>query len=265
MNPCKITGDLLPLYIDGTLSEDSQEYVNQHLAECEECRQLHSSMKKSVEIVLSRKNAQSSFKAFKRRLFWKKFLLTMLCAIAVLALMTVVLYRPIDAFLNRPFLMRIEPVEEELFYNNGRVEVFIDYTVEDQCVSWFDCYTVPSDPETVYISPYYTRMGQINEWWSTSINGIYADSGTWWSDFAVDLPPDSLDFSSLPNLCKKIILKGSDGERVIWEKGDALPVWEPPAQGNGNVSPQVTPWPGSFGTTARPADTSYHPAVTATP
>ena len=30
MNPCKITEDLLPLYVDNTCSDDSREYVENH-------------------------------------------------------------------------------------------------------------------------------------------------------------------------------------------------------------------------------------------
>ena len=37
---CKIIADLLPLYHDGVCSEESKHLVDEHLAQCEDCRQL---------------------------------------------------------------------------------------------------------------------------------------------------------------------------------------------------------------------------------
>ena len=258
MNPCRITEDLLPLYVDGTLSEDSREYVETHLNECEECRKLHAAMKKSVDIVLSRRNAQTSFKSFKRRLFWRKFLLTMLCSIIVLTLLAVVLYSPIDSFLNRPFLMCIEPVESRLFYRtDGGVELELVYTAEDPFMQGWDINFLPNDPETVCISPYYTRMGQINRWWNDTFGtGTLTNGDRWLMSFTTD-PSAAIDSSSpFFRLCSKIILKGSDGERELWEKGDILPEYSP-----WNDVPAATPIPAA---SAQPETTSL-PATTPHP
>ena len=34
---CNIIGDLLPLYVDGAVSEETKKLVEEHLAECEDC------------------------------------------------------------------------------------------------------------------------------------------------------------------------------------------------------------------------------------
>ena len=39
MNKCNVIRDLLPLYADKVCSEDSKEMVEEHLAECKECKQ----------------------------------------------------------------------------------------------------------------------------------------------------------------------------------------------------------------------------------
>ena len=39
MNKCNVIRDLLPLYADKVCSEDSKEMVEEHLAECNECKQ----------------------------------------------------------------------------------------------------------------------------------------------------------------------------------------------------------------------------------
>ena len=47
---CKIIEDLLPLYHDGVCSEESKQMVEEHLSQCEECRNL---LKKIVGEVVS--------------------------------------------------------------------------------------------------------------------------------------------------------------------------------------------------------------------
>ena len=36
--PCEVIKDLLPLYVDDICSEKSKDIIEEHLAECEECR-----------------------------------------------------------------------------------------------------------------------------------------------------------------------------------------------------------------------------------
>ena len=38
MMKCEIIKDLIPLYLDKVCSEDSRKLVEEHLAECSECR-----------------------------------------------------------------------------------------------------------------------------------------------------------------------------------------------------------------------------------
>ena len=37
---CKIVEDLLPLYHDGVCSDESRQMVDEHLAQCENCRKM---------------------------------------------------------------------------------------------------------------------------------------------------------------------------------------------------------------------------------
>ncbi|MCF0150678.1 MAG: zf-HC2 domain-containing protein [Firmicutes bacterium] len=39
MNNCAIVRDLLPLYFDGETTEETSEFIRQHLEECPECRE----------------------------------------------------------------------------------------------------------------------------------------------------------------------------------------------------------------------------------
>ena len=43
---CNVIGDLLPLYVDGAVSEDTKKLVEEHLAECADCKKAAEDMEK---------------------------------------------------------------------------------------------------------------------------------------------------------------------------------------------------------------------------
>ena len=43
-NECGIVRDLLPLYIENMVSEDSREFIEEHLSRCAECKGTYLSM-----------------------------------------------------------------------------------------------------------------------------------------------------------------------------------------------------------------------------
>ena len=47
---CNIIEDLLPLYIDDMVSEDSRQLVGEHLKECAACRKMLDEMKKENQL-----------------------------------------------------------------------------------------------------------------------------------------------------------------------------------------------------------------------
>ena len=56
--PCGIIRDLLPLYIDDVCNEESKQAVENHLSECEKCRNYYKSMK-STEGFVAKENDNS--------------------------------------------------------------------------------------------------------------------------------------------------------------------------------------------------------------
>lgn len=47
---CKIVQDLLPNYIENVTSEETNNYIEEHLKDCDECKQVYSSMKDNMNI-----------------------------------------------------------------------------------------------------------------------------------------------------------------------------------------------------------------------
>ncbi len=64
---CDIVQDLLPLYADGSLSQASVEFVDEHLAECEECKTLLSQMQMETKIEVPDANVSAPVNNIKKR------------------------------------------------------------------------------------------------------------------------------------------------------------------------------------------------------
>lgn len=48
--PCYIISDLLPLYQDDILSEQTKQDIDKHLSECEECKKKMAAMKMQIDV-----------------------------------------------------------------------------------------------------------------------------------------------------------------------------------------------------------------------
>lgn len=52
---CEIIMDLLPLYADGMVSNDTGEIVESHLKECEECQEIYRQMTGKIDFSFEKK------------------------------------------------------------------------------------------------------------------------------------------------------------------------------------------------------------------
>ena len=51
---CNVVRDLIPLYVDDVLSNDSKEIVENHIAECEGCKKYYSQLKDGATLTAER-------------------------------------------------------------------------------------------------------------------------------------------------------------------------------------------------------------------
>lgn len=58
MEKCQIIKDLFPSYIDGLTNEDTNKYIEEHIKECEKCKEELGSMKKELELETTPKNGK---------------------------------------------------------------------------------------------------------------------------------------------------------------------------------------------------------------
>lgn len=74
---CDVVFDLLPLYMDGKVSEDSTIFVKEHLKECECCKEIYEDMQRiqesssieELQKTISSQKEQKVFAKLRRRFF----------------------------------------------------------------------------------------------------------------------------------------------------------------------------------------------------
>lgn len=85
---CNIIRDILPLYLDDVVCDDTKEMVEEHLQSCSSCREEAASIKKDVILPASRDQRFSEaavLKKIRNRISRKKMIAVLCTALAVLA------------------------------------------------------------------------------------------------------------------------------------------------------------------------------------
>lgn len=73
---CNTIKDILPLYVDGVVSDDTRDMVAKHLEHCEECKKRYEAMKS--EVVIPVEGSIAPLKHFKNT--WKKKKIVLVCS-----------------------------------------------------------------------------------------------------------------------------------------------------------------------------------------
>ena len=85
---CAVIKDLLPLYVDEVLSEDSCKLVKSHIATCNDCKEYYESMKNTDYLINNEKNNNEKevIKKIRRKINIKKISLICLTAVVVISI-----------------------------------------------------------------------------------------------------------------------------------------------------------------------------------
>ncbi len=89
---CNIINDLLPLYIDDVLSDESRQMVEEHLADCPSCQGMLEIMNKSIELKEDRD--VTPFKRLRRKLIMRGIGIGLLIMMFLLVVLVPVFQNP---------------------------------------------------------------------------------------------------------------------------------------------------------------------------
>ncbi len=82
---CRIIQDLLPLYIDEVVSKESNDFIEKHLQECKQCKEMLNLLKQEEQV--SNIDEKEAIRKFHKKLRYKNLktlIITLLCIIIIL-------------------------------------------------------------------------------------------------------------------------------------------------------------------------------------
>ncbi|MBQ2958014.1 MAG: zf-HC2 domain-containing protein [Clostridia bacterium] len=213
MNPCKITEDLLPLYVEGTCNPGSREYVEEHVKACPKCQALLDSMKESVEIDIPKQDAKKSFRRLSAFLVRRRVLTITLCVLLSLAGLTVALWHPLiqpQLFHTRYFLLSdIDAQFSRL--SDGSIYARFTYTGDE--------HTTPASGISYGRDGNYHISFQYQPFYDFILP---ADPG-YTREAIIHTAESEYVYNHMMTHAVSFTLIGADGERLIWKEGDELP------------------------------------------
>lgn len=91
---CDVIKDLLPLYVDDVVSEDSRTMIRRHLESCPDCREYYAKLKgdDACEITKERIEAADSLKKIKKSILRKRIIAVCVTAVVLAAVMLSAFY-----------------------------------------------------------------------------------------------------------------------------------------------------------------------------
>ena len=100
---CNVIQDILTLYIEDTVSEDTKKLVEAHLQNCEICRQVYQETKTDLEndIKISMQTKNSNNKANDLKSFRKSFIKRKIKTILFSIAATVIFFVSVFIFMNK--------------------------------------------------------------------------------------------------------------------------------------------------------------------
>ena len=154
---CNVIGDLLPLYVDGAVSEDTKKLVEEHLAECADCKKAAEDMRKELVLPVHEtvRAAETSFLQKMKKTWQKRRIRTAVISVAVTAGVIlgsymaltipqwIIPYKPVD------FSVAVEDGMVCVYYTGkGRINCSYGYDGEDEFFLYFT-----QSPWSAYVEP----------------------------------------------------------------------------------------------------------------
>ncbi len=113
---CKIVQDLLPLYIDNLVEEDTKLYIEQHLEVCDECNDIQRRMREGVSVqILNKGNGaeKNIIKYIAKIMIWY-----MLCPLGVIFLIVLGGGTALRIYEGVLILIALSCIGSEVFYKS---------------------------------------------------------------------------------------------------------------------------------------------------
>lgn len=212
---CNVIGDLLPLYVDGAVSEDTKKLVEEHLAVCEACKKAAEDMGK--ELVLPVREtvaaAETSFLQKMKKTWKKRRIRTAVISVAVTAVVILGSYMALTfpqwviPYEQENFSVAVEDGQVCVYYTGeGKINCSYGYDGEDEFFLYFT-----QSPWSAYVEPLLER-GEQKEPYRYQIDSVDRITKVYYGEFSKGLD----------------VLYGKEAEmaaqtELIWTRDEVMP------------------------------------------
>ena len=235
---CNVAKDLMPLVIDGVASEESQQYVDEHIAECTECALTYGAMKVELPRANQEKERAEMEKAAKA--VKKKRRKRIILAGVLGALMSIVLFSASNWLYHRLTMSTQYPMDKDEFTfqlykkSDGSGMIVLDMVQDDAICGFSSGYgngivnLSMVEPAIQLGDERYEKMYGGYRTWEL---GFLDERG--WMNFAEwawlgggkDGRETYLERNQEP--IKEIWINYGDGQELIYTHGDEVPICSP--------------------------------------
>lgn len=212
---CNVIGDLLPLYVDGAVSEDTKKLVEEHLAVCGDCKKAAEEMEKELVLPVHETvtAAETSFLQKMKKTWKKGRIRTAVISVAVTAVVILGSYMALTfpqwmiPYEAEDFSVAVEDGQVCVYYTGeGKINCSYGYDGEDEFFLYFT-----QSPWSAYIAPL-LEDGEKEEPYRYQIDSVERISKVYYGEFSKGLD----------------ILYGKEAEmaeqtQLIWTKEEVAP------------------------------------------
>lgn len=212
---CNVIGDLLPLYVDGAVSEDTKKLVEEHLAECEVCKKAAEDMGKELVLPVHETvtAAETSFLQKMKKTWKKGRMRTAVISVAVTAVVILGSYMALTfpqwviPYEQENFSVAVEDGQVCVYYTGeGGINCSYGYDGEDEFFLYFT-----QSPWSAYVEPLLEDAEQ-KEPYRYQIDSVERISKVYYGEFSKGLD----------------VLYGKEAEmaaqtELIWTKDEVMP------------------------------------------
>ncbi len=215
---CNVIGDLLPLYVDGAVSEDTKKLVEEHLAVCEECKKAAEEMEKELVLPVHETvaAAETSFLQKMKKTWKKGRIRTAVISVAVTAVVILGSYMALTfpqwviPYEAENFSVVVEDGQVCVYYTGeGKINCSYGYDGEDEFFLYFT-----QSPWSAYVEPFLER-GEQKEPYRYQIDSVERISKVYYGEFSKGMD---------------VLLYGKEAEmaaqtQLIWARDEVAPQW----------------------------------------
>lgn len=218
---CNVARDLMPLCIDGAASEESQQVVDEHVAECGECADFLAQLLAELPTPMSTQE-QEQLNAVARKIKHRRIRRTLIAAVLVI-MMGVVTFLIVSNYDELKFRAKYVHLNGDLKFDAVYAEVYKQrngyWTVALNSIqSGKPCFASgmdiidTDDGKAVYVQYRFTYHGFESDEWDWAYSGFIGNAGDEVWTLTVD------DGVKLPILWVEVV--SGNETRVIWRQGD---------------------------------------------